>query len=122
MSFTFVGFVVTDNGDLCDPVQRGGILERGIMSPQLCTGLKAQMVKFNEDYRHWAKDVMINKISTVMGIEWPYDPDPTYVLTVDNLIKILAIQMRFRFVYPIHSHCMCICFPLILLVDVVFQW
>ena len=97
MSFTFVGFVVTDNGDLCDPVQRGGTLERGIMSPQLCTGLKAQRVKFNEDYRQWAKDVMINKISTVMGIEGPYDPDPTYVLTVDNLTKILAIQMRFRF-------------------------
>ena len=97
MSFTFVGFVVTNNGDLCDPAQRGGILERGIMSPQLYTGLAAQRVNFTEDYRYWPKDVMISKISMVMGIEWPYDPDPTYVLTVDNLIKILAIQMRFRY-------------------------
>ena len=97
MSFTFVGFVVTNNGDLCDPAQCGGILERGIMSPQLYTGLAAQRVNFTEDYRHWPKDVMISKISTIMGIEWPYDPDPTYVLTVDNLIKILAIQMRFRY-------------------------
>ena len=99
MSFTFVGFMVTSNGDLCDPAHRGAILERGIMTKQLYSGLKAQRVNFDEDYRQWSKDVMIEKISTVMGIEWPHDPDPTYVLTVDNLIKILAIQMRFRFVH-----------------------
>ena len=98
MSFTFVGFVVTSDGDLCDLTKPGVILERGIMTKQLCTGLKAQRVDLYEDYRHWPKNVMIQKISTVMGIEWPHDPDPTYVLTVDNLIKILAIQMRFRFV------------------------
>ena len=40
---------------------------------------------------------MIEKISTVMGVEFPYDPDESYVLTVDNIIKILAIQMRFRY-------------------------
>ena len=98
MTFTFVGFMVTSNGDLCDPTQRGSILERGIITQQLYTGLKAQNVDFAEDYRRWPKNVMIDKISTVMGIDWPHDPDPTYVLTVDNLIKILAIQMRFRFI------------------------
>ena len=51
----------------------------------------------DDDHRNWVKGLMIQKISTVMGIEWPYDPDETYVLTVDNLIKILAIQMRFRY-------------------------
>ena len=25
------------------------------------------------------------------------DPDPTYALTYDNLVKMLAIQMRFRY-------------------------
>ena len=44
------------------------------------------------------KDVMVTKIGTVMGLEWIMDPDPSYVLTVDNLIKMLAIQMRFRWV------------------------
>ena len=97
MSFTFVGFVVTRNGDLCDPAKSGAILETGIMNKQLYTGLKAQRVNFDEDYRQWPKNVMIEKLSTVMGVELPHDPDPTYVLTVDNLIKILAIQMRFRF-------------------------
>ncbi len=41
---------------------------------------------------------MITKLSTVMGLDTSnlHDPDETYVLTVDNVIKILAIQMRFR--------------------------
>ena len=33
----------------------------------------------------------------VMGIENVYDPDPTYELTADNVKKMLAIHMRFRF-------------------------
>ena len=91
-----MGFMVTSNGDLIDPAHRGGTLERGIMTQQLYTGLRHQRVDFNDDYRKWNKGIMIQKVSTVMGIEWPYDPDETYVLTMDNLIKILAIQMRFR--------------------------
>ena len=68
------------------------------MDKQLYTGLNAQRVNFNDDYHNWIKQMMIQKILTVMGIDGGYDPDPTYVLTVDNLIKILAIQMRFRHV------------------------
>ena len=100
MSITFVGFMVTRNGDLVDPAHRG-ILEPAIMTPRLYTGLKQNRVNFDDDYRQWQKSVMIEKIATVMGIEFPYDPDETYVLTVDNLIKILAIQMRFRCGIPV---------------------
>ena len=96
MSFTFVGFMVTRNGDLYDPAPKGAILEAGIMTPKLYTDLKALRVNFDEDYRTWNKSNMIQKISMVMGIDWPHDPDPTYVLTADNFTKILAIQMRFR--------------------------
>ena len=40
---------------------------------------------------------MMLKMGLVMGLEYLSDPDPSYVLTdVDNVIKILAIQMRFR--------------------------
>ena len=83
-----------------DPAHRG-ILEQGIMTPQLYTGLKQNRVNFDEDYRQWPKSTMIEKIAIVMGIDFPYDPDETYVLTVDNLIKILAIQMRFRCGIPV---------------------
>ena len=83
----------TDKG-----VQR---LESDIMTKQLYTGLKQNGVNFNENYRNWGEVVMIKKIRTVMGLENIRNPDSSYVLTVDNLIKILAIQMRFR--------CVCVC-------------
>ena len=43
---------------------------------------------------------MNEKLAAVLGIPKPkfQDPDPTYVLTVDNLMKMLAIHMRFRYV------------------------
>ena len=95
MSITFVGFTVTRQGDLLNPANQQ-VLEPAIMNSQLYTGLVHNKVNFQDDYRHWTKTVKIEKISTVMGVEFPHDPDETYVLTVDNVIKILAIQMRFR--------------------------
>ena len=71
------------------------------MTPQQYTGLKNNGVKFDDDYHQWQKDTMIEKITTVMGIESLDNPDETYVLTIDNLIKILAIQMRFRCGIPV---------------------
>ena len=97
-----MGFMVTPNGDLIDRTA-GGIqsLERAIMTKQLYTGLKQNRVNFDENYQNWETAVMIEKIGTVMGLDYIYNPDSSYVLTVDNLIKILAIQMRFR--------CVCVC-------------
>lgn len=40
----------------------------------------------------------MSKLCSVMGVDVPYDPDPTYELTTDNVKKILAIYMRFRYV------------------------
>ena len=96
MSITFVGFNATRNGDLIDPV-KGQIIEPRAMTPQLYTGLLHNKVNLSENYQAWGKDIMIQKIGTVMGLEWSIDPDPTYVLTVDNVIKIMAIHMRFRY-------------------------
>ena len=99
VSITFVGFIITSNGDLVDP--RRTVLEHRIMNKRLYDGLKHQGVNFSDDYRNWEKEAMIHKLSMVMGVEYPHDPDETYVLTVDNLIKILAIQMRFRCGIPV---------------------
>ena len=40
----------------------------------------------------------IQKLAAVIGLspKAVKDPDPSYVLTVDNVIKVLAIVMRFR--------------------------
>ena len=96
VSITFVGFTVTKQGDLINPTTNA-VLERAIMTSQLYAGLLHNRVNFQDDHRTWTKQAMIERISTVMGVEYVYDPDETYVLTVDNVIKILAIQMRFRY-------------------------
>ena len=95
MTITIVGFNVTCTGDLLDPV-KNKIIESGVMTPQLYTALKHNQVNLSESYHAWEKDTMISKIGMVMGLEWSYDPDPTYVLTIDNVIKIMTIHMRFR--------------------------
>ena len=98
-SITFVGFIINPNGDLVD--LKKTVLEHRIMTPQQYTGLKNNGVNFDDDYHQWQKDTMIEKITTVMGLDSSANPDETYILTVDNLIKILAIQMRFRCGIPV---------------------
>ena len=94
ISLTFVGFMVSPKGDLIDV--RRDVLERAIMTTQLKEGLKHQGVDFEDNYQTWSKPKMVQRIATVMGLTHVHDPDKSYVLTVDNLLKILAIQMRFR--------------------------
>ena len=49
-------------------------------------------VNLQEDFNKLNKIQKIMKIASVMGIEWISDPDPGYVLTLDNVRKILAIS------------------------------
>ena len=100
MSITFVGFTVNKQGDLINSNNQQPI-ERAIMTPQLYSGLLHNRVNFADHHSLWTKEMMIMKISTVMGVEFPHDPDESYVLTVDNVIKILAIQMRFRYYHVV---------------------
>lgn len=96
VSITFVGFQVNRNGDLIEPKYKT-VIERSIMTPQLYEGLKHNKVNFEENYHNWHKLQMLEKLAAVMGMEFVSDPDESYVLTLDNMIKILAIQMRFRY-------------------------
>ena len=97
-SLTFVGFIINSNGDLVDFKQT--VLEPRILTPQQYTGLIRNGVNFGEDCHKWKEDTMREKIASVMGVE-THNPDESYVLTLDNLIKILAIQMRFRCGIPV---------------------
>ena len=67
------------------------------MSSNLFTGLQQNGVNFSEDYTQWGKPAMIQKLCAVMGVK-TLDPDTSYVLTMDNIVKILAIYMRFRYI------------------------
>ena len=96
-SITFVGFNANSRGDLIDPVKNARIegLE-GVLNFQLHAGLKRNQVNLSENYQLWDKRTMMKKMGLVLGLQCLSDPDPSYVLTIDNVIKIVAIQMRFR--------------------------
>ena len=67
-----------------------------VFSYQLHTGLTQIDVNLNEDDLLLDKKTMMQKMSLVMRLENCSDPDPSYILTIDNMIKILAIQMMSR--------------------------
>ena len=94
-SITFVGFNVNDKGDIVDPIKNEIITARALKR-DLYVGLQSNGVNFSENYYDWGKEKMIEKIGMVMGIQNPTDPDPSYVLTADNVIKMFAILMKFR--------------------------
>ncbi|XP_028416584.1 E3 ubiquitin-protein ligase rnf213-alpha-like [Dendronephthya gigantea] len=100
VSMTFLGFRLSDNGDLLDPATNK-VLEQKMMEPTLRGQLKHQGVNFDTNYEKRDKMARIEKLCSVMGIEFLYDPDPTYELTTDNVKKILAIHMRFRCGIPV---------------------
>ena len=99
-SLTFVGFNVNGEGDLIDPVKEKALIEPKAMTMDLFEGLKRQEVDLDENYLDWDMRKMIEMLAAVMNLTMNENllyVDPTYVLTVDNLMKILAIHMRFRY-------------------------
>lgn len=105
VSLTFVGFKVSEAGHLLNST-RSRILKHNIMTAELRNWFKTNGADFDDDYSQWTTQDMISKLCTVMGTErhrrsesskrFQY-VDDSYVLTVDNVTKILAIQMRFRY-------------------------
>ena len=51
---------------------------------------------------HFRED-KIARLCSIMGVQWLHDPDSAYELTTDNVKKILAIHMRFRYALVIIS-------------------
>jgi hypothetical protein len=103
-TFTFVGFKMSKSGDLLHPELEHTVIKEKVATPELLQDLIQQGVDLNEDWKSWSREKMIFKLATVIGLKVSrpsdiQDPDRSYVLTVDNLIKMLAIQMRFRYIY-----------------------
>ncbi|XP_072882379.1 E3 ubiquitin-protein ligase rnf213-alpha-like [Hemitrygon akajei] len=103
-SMTFIGFHVQQNAhggiDAINP-SNGKIIKSDIMTRQLYQGLLLQRVPFNIDFDKLQRCEKIERLCTMLGIQWPLDPDETYELTTDNILKILAIHMRFRCGIPV---------------------
>ncbi|XP_064171479.1 E3 ubiquitin-protein ligase rnf213-alpha-like isoform X3 [Anguilla rostrata] len=104
ISMTFIGFHLKVNGqnsvDAIDPVRKT-VIKPNVMSRELYEGLKLQRVPFNIDFDQLQRGEKIERLCNVLGIQWPMDPDETYELTTDNILKMLAIHMRFRCGIPV---------------------
>ncbi|XP_067860144.1 E3 ubiquitin-protein ligase rnf213-alpha-like isoform X2 [Heptranchias perlo] len=103
-SMTFLGFHLRrNNGRGYDAVDHrtGEILRGNVMSLQLRSGLDLQRIKFNVNFDDLPREEKIHKLCLVLGVEKAIDPDETYELTADNMMKMFAIHMRFRCEIPV---------------------
>ncbi|XP_028991062.2 E3 ubiquitin-protein ligase rnf213-beta [Betta splendens] len=108
-SMCFLGFnVKTDGRNILNAVDphSSRILIRNVMSQELYEGLVRQRISLTEDFNHLPRADKIKKIACVVGAfdgmeGRGFDPDPTYEITADNVMKMLAIHMRFRCGIPV---------------------
>uniref|UniRef100_A0A8C0FUW2 RING-type E3 ubiquitin transferase n=1 Tax=Bubo bubo TaxID=30461 RepID=A0A8C0FUW2_BUBBB len=104
VSMTFIGFHFQPNGrdgvDAVNPLN-GNVIKRSVMTSQLYNGLLLQRVPFNVPFDQLPRHEKLEKLCMVLGIPWVIDPDETYELTTDNVLKLLAIEMRFRCNIPV---------------------
>ena len=120
---TFLGLWVDEDGNLLD-YSKKQVIKPSFMKKDLRKALHGNKICFQENYESWNKyyisfhffcidfthagyrEEMILKLIRVLGISEikkgnkldleKIDSDRTYVLTVDNLMKMLAIHMKFR--------------------------
>lgn len=103
-SMTFIGFHLQPNErnymDAVDPSTER-VIKKNVMTKVLYDNLRLQGVPFNVNFDGLQRGEKIERICRVLGIQWPLDPDETYELTTDNVLKMLAIHMRFRCGIPV---------------------
>ena len=102
-SMTFFGIHITEDKEQSERITTKGkqlIGKKGIPR-QLYKTLQYNKVEF--DCLDWDRPRMMHILAKVMGVLSPPGPefDPFYVLTIDNLKKMLAIHMRFRCNIPV---------------------
>ncbi|XP_060586365.1 E3 ubiquitin-protein ligase rnf213-alpha-like [Ruditapes philippinarum] len=101
LSFPFLGFYIEkSSGNLIDQ-QTGRVLERGIMTQNLYDFLVRNHAPIQENFDNLPRHEKIVKLCKCMGLDMPHDPDDTYELTTDNVKKIMAIYIRFRYDIPV---------------------
>nr|XP_039262088.1 E3 ubiquitin-protein ligase rnf213-alpha-like [Styela clava] len=99
-TMTFINVALNENGDLLN--EDGSVLEHRIASRKLIQGLHAQRLEFKFNFQEKTRVEKLNTLRTIMGLPLSADdPDPTYELTTDNVLKILAIYMRLKCNIPV---------------------
>nr|XP_018671622.1 LOW QUALITY PROTEIN: E3 ubiquitin-protein ligase rnf213-alpha-like [Ciona intestinalis] len=100
VSMSFINFRIDRAGNLLNP-QNNTVLERGLIHHKLVRGLELQRVNIQENFDCLSRQAKLERLCKVFGVENCVDPDPTYELTTDNVLKMLAIHMRFRCGIPV---------------------
>ncbi|KAI4896113.1 hypothetical protein NFI96_011369, partial [Prochilodus magdalenae] len=98
-SMTFLGFHI-NNLHAVD-VQTNTVVEENIIDRRLFAQLRAQKVPFNIDFERLNRPEQLIIIGRVLGVKIVEDPDDTYQLTLDNVMKMLAIHLRFESDIPV---------------------
>ncbi|XP_042525946.1 E3 ubiquitin-protein ligase RNF213 [Dipodomys spectabilis] len=103
-TMTFIGFhLQPKNNGFVDAInhQTQQVIKSDVMTTELYQGLLLQRVPFNIDFDSLPRHEKLERLCLALGIQWATDPDETYELTTDNMLKILAIEMRFRCGIPV---------------------
>ncbi|XP_043109399.1 E3 ubiquitin-protein ligase rnf213-beta isoform X2 [Puntigrus tetrazona] len=107
-TMSFLGFHVKKSGTILNAVdpRSGKMLMGNVMTQELFSDIERQRINLSENFDDLSREDKIKKISLVVGAKkgWEkgkFDPDPTYELTADNVMKMLAIHMRFRCEIPV---------------------
>jgi len=99
-SMSFYGFRL-QNLNLVDE-RSGEVLVHNIMARELYDGLVRNKVIFNRAFDDASSAEKISDLCKVFGIGIDLgNPDKSYELTSDNVMKLLAIYMRFRSNIPV---------------------
>ncbi|XP_063997715.1 E3 ubiquitin-protein ligase rnf213-alpha-like [Pogoniulus pusillus] len=99
-SMEFLGFHINKNFDAIDAYSQA-VLETNVMSPDLYRNLDLQKVPFNRKFESLSRKEQLEVLCRVFGVECQDDPDPSYQLTLDNTMKMLAIYLRFQCGIPV---------------------
>ena len=102
-TMSFFGIYITEQMDQLDSFDAQRVIGKKVFSKELYKTLKFNKADLDQDCATWDRNKIISILSNVMDnsvIPWT-DIDPYYVLTIDNLKKMLAIHMRFRCNIPV---------------------
>ncbi|XP_062496366.1 E3 ubiquitin-protein ligase RNF213-like isoform X4 [Pezoporus occidentalis] len=99
-SMEFLGFHINKNLDAIDAYSKA-VLETAVLSKNLYITLKLQNVPFNKEFEKLSRPEQLEALCRVFGVKCQEDPDPSYQLTLDNTMKMLAIHLRFQCGIPV---------------------
>ena len=102
-TMSFFGIYITDQLEQLDSFDAKRVIGKKVIPKELYRALKLNKADMEQECSSWDRNKMISILSNVMNsssVPWT-DIDPFYVMTIDNLKKMLAIHMRFRCNIPV---------------------